>query len=351
MDRTTEHRSHSELGKNLTPIEAAPKAELHVHLEGTLEPEMLFALAGRNGMALPWRDVEELRTTYRFDGGLESFIPVYRAGLQVLRTERDYYDLTKAYLAKARENNVVHAEVFTSPQAHMLRDVPVEAVLEGVEAALAEGRDEYGMTLGLIIGIQRHLDEADALAMLQHVHPYRDQILGLGMGGMERGNPPAKFTRAYARSRDFGWRRVAHAGEEGPAAYVREALDVLGIERIDHGVRCEEDPDLVRRLVDEQIALTVCPLSNVMLRVFPDLASHNLARLLRAGVCVTINSDDPPYFGGYINDNYTATAAALGLTEAEQFTVLRNGFRGAFLPEEQRAKYLRMIDDLAPPTA
>lgn len=269
---------------------------------------------------------------------------MYYVGLRVLQTERDFHDLTAAYLQRARQDHVVHAEVFISPQAHLRRGVPREAMMEGILGAFAEARRAHGMTGGLILGAQRHLPEEDALAMLDAMAPYHGQVLGLGLGGAEVGNPPAGFIRLFERARGLGWKTVAHAGEEGPASYVADSVDLLRVDRIDHGVRCEDDPALVARLAERRIPLTVCPLSNVMLRVFPDLARHNIARLLRAGLCVTVNSDDPPYFGGYLNDNLRQAAAALGLSLAEQRTLIANGFEAAFLDAPTRARRLQDLD-------
>ena len=324
-------------------IATAPKAEIHMHLEGALEPEMLFSLAARNGVPLDHATPVALRAAYRFQN-LQEFLDMYYVGLRVLQTERDFHELTAAYLQRARGDHVVHAEVFISPQAHLRRGVPQEAMMEGILGAFAEAGRTHGMTGSLILGAQRHLPEDDALAMLDAMAPYHGRVLGLGLGGAEVGNPPAKFIRLFERARGLGWKTMAHAGEEGPASYVADSVDLLHVDRIDHGVRCEDDPALVARLAERRIPLTVCPLSNIMLRVFPDLAHHNIARLLRAGLCVTVNSDDPPYFGGYLNDNLQQTAAALGLSLAEQRTLIANGFEAAFLDAPVRAQYLQDLD-------
>lgn len=324
-------------------IATAPKAEIHMHLEGALEPEMLFSLAARNGVPLDHATPVALRAAYRFQN-LQEFLDMYYVGLRVLQTERDFHELTAAYLQRARGDHVVHAEVFISPQAHLRRGVPQEAMMEGILGAFTEAGRTHGMTGGLILGAQRHLPENDALAMLDAMAPYHGRVLGLGLGGAEVGNPPAKFIRLFERARGLGWKTMAHAGEEGPASYVADSVDLLHVDRIDHGVRCEDDPALVARLAERRIPLTVCPLSNIMLRVFPDLAHHNIARLLRAGLCVTVNSDDPPYFGGYLNDNFQQTAAALGLSLAEQRTLIANGFEAAFLDAPVRARYLQDLD-------
>ena len=324
-------------------ITTLPKAELHMHLEGSLEPEMMFRLAARNGVALPYRSEAELRAAYRFSS-LQSFLDVYYAGLSVLVTEADFYDMTWAYLERVHAETVVHAEVFVAPQAHTRRGVPLAAVIEGVDAALTEGGRRLGMTTRLILGLQRQWSEEDALAVLDEAAPYRDRVAGIGLGGPELPHPPQKFIRAFARARAMGWRTVAHAGEEGPAAYVADTVDLLKVDRIDHGVRCAEDPVLVARLAKLGIPLTVCPLSNVQLRVFPSLAAHNVKRLLDAGLHVTINSDDPSYFGGYVNENFCATQDALDLSIDDVYALARNGFTGAFLDAAEKARYLARLD-------
>ncbi len=327
----------------LSAVEAAPKAELHIHLEGSLEPDMLLALAARNQVAIPYANADQLRAAYDF-ANLQAFLELYWAGQSVLRTERDFYDLTHAYLARAHRDNVVHVEAHLLPQGHTPRGVPFGAVLDGALAAFDDARHAFGITGGIILGLNRHESQDEALAVLQSAEPWRDRILALGLEGPEKGNPPSKFTRVYDQARDWGWHLTAHAGEEGPPDYIVEALDVLKVERIDHGVRCEQSPPLVRRLAEQGVPLTVCPLSNVMLKVFPALTQHNLRRLLQAGLCVTVNSDDPPYFGGYVNANYTQSAAALGLSMAEQRRLVRNGFIAAFIDDEQRRRCLHDLD-------
>jgi adenosine deaminase len=324
-------------------IQSMPKAELHMHLEGSLEPELMFRLAARNGIALRYRSEEELRGAYHFTN-LQSFLDVYYAGLTVLLKERDFHDMTAAYLQRAHADNVVHAEVFISPQAHTRRGVALAAVIEGIDAALQAARRDFGLTSRLILGIQRQWSEDDALAMLEAARPWRERVAGIGLGGPELGNPPRKFARAFERARALGWRTVAHAGEEGPAALVAETIDLLKVDRVDHGVRCEEDPALVARLAQKQIPLTVCPISNVKLHVFPDLASHNLKRLLDAGVRVTVNSDDPSYFLGYVNDNYTGCQEALGLSREDLYALARNSFTAAFLDDAERASCINKLD-------
>jgi adenosine deaminase len=325
-------------------IAALPKAELHMHLEGSLEPETLLALARRNGVRLPYADAGELRRAYAFDD-LQSFLQLYYLGLTVLQRGEDFYEMTQAYLTRAAGENVRHAEVFISPQAHLRRRVPIEPIIESILAAFDAARVAHGITGGLIAGIQRQFDEVDALAMIAALKPWRDRILGLGMGGPEVGNPPAKFRRAYAIARgDYGWGLVAHAGEEGGADYVREAVRILGVDRVDHGVRCEADPGLVSELAEKRIPLTVCPCSNIALRLFPNMASHNIRRLHEAGLCVTVNSDDPPYFGGYVNANYAAIKAALGLSDDDLWQMARNSFTAAYLSDELRGRYLAELD-------
>ena len=324
-------------------IAGMPKAELHMHLEGSIEPELTFALAERNRVAIPYRSVEELRAAYRFTS-LQSFLDVYYAGCKVLVAEQDFYDMTIAYLERARADNVVHAEVFISPQAHTRRGVPLEVLFQGIDRALRDGGRRLELSTRLILGFQRQFSEDEAFAIVERALRWRDRIVGFGLGGPELGNPPAKFARVFEYCRSLGFRVVAHAGKEAPAAYVAETVDVLKVDRIDHGVRCEEDPALVERLAALQVPLTVCPLSNVKLGVFPDVASHNLKRLLRAGLMVTVNSDDPSYFGGYVNDNYVACQQALGLTMEDVHRLAKNGFRAAFLPDADKRRYCQMLD-------
>jgi adenine deaminase len=329
-------------------IAGLPKAELHMHLEGSLEPETLIALARRNQVRLPYADAEAVRAAYRFNN-LQSFLDLYYLGLTVLQTSDDFYQMTDAYLARAAREAVRHAEVFVSPQAHLRRGLPIEMVVEGILAAFDDAGEKHGITGGLIAGIQRQYDESDALAMIAALKPYRDRIIGLGMGGPEIGNPPSKFRTAYeVARRDCGWRTMAHAGEEGGAEYVRDALHTLRCDRIDHGVRCEDDPDLVRELAERGTPLTVCPMSNCMLKVFPDMQSHNIRRLHEAGLCITVNSDDPPYFGGYINANFAAIQSALGLSDDVLWQMARNSFTSAFLSVELRDRYLAEIDAYRP---
>lgn len=320
-------------------LEGMPKAELHIHIEGSLEPELIFALAARNNVALPYASVEDLRAAYAFTD-LQSFLDIYYAGASVLLHEQDFYDMTAAYLQRAEADNVRHTEIFFDPQTHTARGVPVKDVIDGIHRACQDSP----VSATLILSFLRHLSEEEAFATLEEALPYRDKYIGVGLDSSERGNPPEKFARVFARCKELGFRLVAHAGEEGPPAYIETALDVLQVERIDHGVRCLEDPALVARLAREQMALTVCPLSNVKLCVFPAMAQHNLLELLDAGVKVTINSDDPAYFGGYVNDNFIATfeALPLGLSHAQRLA--RNGFEAAFLPDAQKQQLLAEVD-------
>lgn len=323
-------------------IQRLPKVELHLHIEGTLEPEMMFSLAAKHGVSLPYASVEAVRAAYDFHD-LQSFLDLYYAGCDVLRDRRDFYALAMAYFTRAHADNVVHAELFFDPQTHTARGVPMEVVIAGLRDAMDDAHRRYGITSELILCFLRHLSEEDAFATLEAALPFREELVGVGLDSGERGNPPSKFERVFARARGLGLRPVAHAGEEGPAAYITEALDLLKVDRIDHGVRCDEDPALVARLVRDQIPLTVCPLSNLKLCVVKDLARHNFATLLRQGVAVTINSDDPAYFGGYIGENYRATAAALELTAAELVTVAEHAVRASFLPDPAKASLLASV--------
>jgi adenosine deaminase len=315
-----------------------PKAELHLHLEGTLEPELMFALAVRNGIALAWDSVEAVREAYAFDD-LQSFLDIYYAGASVLLTEQDFYDMTWAYLLRARAGNVLHAEMFFDPQTHTARGVAFATVVEGIGRAQDDAEKAWGMSSMLIMCFLRHLSEDDAFATLEMAMPHRRRITGVGLDSSERGHPPEKFARVFARCRELGLRLVAHAGEEGPAAYIWSALDVLRVERIDHGVRCLEDAALVRHLAAQRIPLTVCPLSNIKLRVFPGMASHNLRRMLDADLAVTLNSDDPAYFGGYIEDNFAAAFEELPLDASHAYQLACNSFDAAFLPAEVKARF------------
>jgi adenosine deaminase len=323
-----------------------PKAELHLHIEGTLEPELMFELARRNGLQLPYASVDEVRRAYVFSD-LQSFLDIYYAGCQVLVKEEDFYDLTWAYLARAAQQGVRHAEIFFDPQTHTERGVAFETVISGIHRALKDSEARFGITSGLILCFLRHLSADAAIRTLREALPFQKWIVAVGLDSSEVGHPPAKFRDVYDRAREAGLLGVAHAGEEGPPAYVWEALDILKARRIDHGVRSVEDERLVGRLVEEQIPLTVCPLSNVKLRVFPTLRAHNLKQMLDRGLLVTVNSDDPAYFGGYVADNFQASAAALDLSRDQLLTLARNSFRASFLSEEQRRAYLDDVDRFA----
>jgi adenosine deaminase len=324
-------------------IRGLPKAELHLHIEGTLEPELAFRLARKHGVALPYASVAELRAAYDFDN-LQSFLDIYYAVADVLRDTDDFYQLALGYMQRAHDDGVVHAEIFFDPQTHTARGVPFATVVAGLKRALTEAERSFGMTHRLIACFLRHLSAAEARHTLDQVLEYRDCIAGVGLDSSEMGHPPSKFTAVFEHARAQGLLTVAHAGEEGPPAYIHEALDLLAVRRIDHGVRCEEDPELVRRLAREQVTLTVCPLSNVKLGVFDRMEDHNLKRLLEAGLRVTVNSDDPAYFGGYILENYLAVERALGLTRAQLSTLARNSIEGSFLDETAKRHWTAAID-------
>jgi adenine deaminase len=324
-------------------LQRMPKAELHVHIEGTLEPELAFALAQRNGVTLPYASAAALRAAYNF-ADLQSFLDLYYAGASVLLAEQDFFDLTWAYLQRAAADHVVHAEIFFDPQTHTDRGVPIATVVQGISRACAQAREQLGLSSALILCFLRHLDEASAFETLEAAMPHRQHFVGVGLDSGERGNPPEKFTRVFAKARSLGLRVVAHAGEEGPAAYIESALDVLKAERIDHGVRCTESPALVQRLAAARTPLTVCPLSNTKLRVFQRMQDHNLPALLAQGLCVTVNSDDPAYFGGYVNDNYLALFEAhpsMGVAQARQLAL--NSFEASFVGEGQKDAWGRVL--------
>ncbi|ALF87698.1 MULTISPECIES: adenosine deaminase [Ralstonia solanacearum species complex] len=329
-------------------IATSPKAELHIHIEGSLEPELMFALAERNGVKLPYASVEAVRAAYAFDD-LQSFLELYYAGASVLLTEQDFYDMTAAYVARAVADNVRHAEIFFDPQTHTARDVPMHVVIGGIVRALDDAERAHGFSSRLILCFLRHLSEEDAFDTLEAALPYiqdpANRIIGVGLDSSERGNPPEKFARVFARCKELGLRLVAHAGEEGPAQYVIDALDILRVERIDHGVRAIDDAALVKRLAASRVALTVCPLSNEKLKVYPDLRDHSLKQLLDAGCAVTLHSDDPAYFGGYMNTNWLATFNALDLSAADAHALARNSFEASFLPEQDKALWLARVDD------
>jgi adenosine deaminase len=324
-------------------IRGLPKTELHIHIEGSLEPELIFALAQRNGVTLPYPDVEALRAAYAFTD-LQSFLDIYYAGASVLLTEADFYDMAWAYFLRARADNVVHAELFFDPQTHTERGVAFETVLRGLRRAMTRAESDLGISSGLILCFLRHLSEAAAFETLDQARPYRTDFVGVGLDSSEVGNPPEKFARVFERARGLGLRAVAHAGEEGPPEYIRSALDVLKVERIDHGVQAVKDPALMRRLAFERVPLTVCPLSNVKLCVFDDLSQHTLKQLLDAGIVATINSDDPAYFGGYLNQNWLEIFAALDLDANHARTLALNSVEASFLPDERKQALRQRID-------
>ena len=326
-------------------IQAMPKAELHVHIEGTFEPELMFAIAQRNEIAIPYQSVEEVRQAYNFHN-LQSFLDIYYAGANVLIYEQDFYDLAWAYFEKCAEDNVVHTEMFFDPQTHTDRGIAFETVLNGLQRACDDAAEKLGITSHLIMCFLRHLSEAAAFETLEQALPYKDQIIGVGLDSSEVGHPPSKFERVFAKAREAGFLIVAHAGEEGPAEYVWEALDLLKVNRIDHGVRSEEDPALMQRLIAEKMPLTVCPLSNLKLCVIDDMQQHNIRRLLQQGVHVTVNSDDPSYFGGYMNDNFIAIAEALDLSNDELKQLVINSFEASFISEADKANWISKIKAL-----
>lgn len=320
-----------------------PKAELHVHIEGTLEPELAFALARRNGLTLPYADEAALKAAYDFDS-LQSFLDLYYACADVLRTADDFHDLMLAYLERAVADNVIHTEIFFDPQTHTARGIPFLTVLDGLEAGLHEGKARWGISGRLILCFLRHLSEEEAFATLAEAEPYIDRIDGFGLDSSEKGNPPSKFERVFARCRALGKPVVAHAGEEGPPAYISEALDLLGSARIDHGVRALEDAAVVARLVREGVPLTVCPLSNIRLCVFEEMRQHTLGKLLADGAKVTLNSDDPAYFGGYLNDNLRAVQGAFNFDAATWYRLARNSFEASFATEAEKAGWIARLD-------
>ena len=323
-----------------------PKAELHLHIEGSLEPEQMFAFARRNRVLLPFKSVEEIRAAYSFTR-LQDFLDIYYQGANVLRTEEDFRDLALAYFRRAKADGAVHAEIFFDPQTHTARGLPLAVAADGLLVGMAEAEREFGVTSKLILCFLRHLDEEDAFATLKAAEPWLDQIVGVGLDSSELGYPPSKFARVFRAARERGLKCVAHAGEEGPSAYVWEALDLLRVDRIDHGNRSLEDEALVTRLAQEAMTLTVCPLSNLMLCVVDDMTAHPLARMLALGLNPTVNSDDPAYFGGYLNDNYRAVVKGLGLSRADLVTLARNSFTGSFLPPDQIAAHLAAVDRYA----
>ena len=324
-------------------VRTMPKAELHIHIEGSLEPELIFALAQRNGVSLPYPSVEALRAAYAFTD-LQSFLDIYYAGASVLLTEQDFFDMAWAYLERAKADNVTRTEIFFDPQTHTERGVPFATVIDGLTRACDKARTELGIHASLILCFLRHLSEEAAFATLDEALPYRERFIGVGLDSSEVGHPPEKFARVFARARELGLRIVAHAGEEGPPAYIRSALDVLHAERIDHGVQSLKDPALVARLAAERIPLTVCPLSNVKLCVFDDLSQHNLRDLLDADLLAMINSDDPAYFGGYLNQNFLETFTALDLDATHAYRLARNSFEASFASDSEKAADIAALD-------
>jgi adenosine deaminase len=326
----------------LATLRKLPKAELHLHIEGTLEPEMLFRLADKNQVILPYADVEALRAAYQFSS-LQDFLDLYYRGMSVLQTDSDFYDLTWAYLLRCQQDGVVHTEIFFDPQGHIVRGIDIDVVVDGITRALSQANSQLGISASLIPCFLRHLSEEDALDTWQQLQPHLEHFVAVGLDSSELGHPPEKFARVFALVREAGLQVVAHAGEEGPAEYIWQALDLLQVARIDHGVRCLDDPALVQRLRDEQVPLTVCPLSNIRLQVFSDLQSSNLRALIDAGLCITLNSDDPAYFGGYLNDNIIQAAEAQGLSDAEIRQLLANSFHASFLSSEKQEYYLKQL--------
>jgi adenine deaminase len=323
-------------------LRGMPKAELHIHIEGSLEPELIFKLAHRNGVALPYASVEALRAAYAFTD-LQSFLDIYYAGSSVLLHEQDFFDMAWAYLEKAAADHVVHTEIFFDPQTHTARGVPMGTVIQGLHRACQQAQQQWGLSAQLILCFLRHLSEEDAMATLEAALPWRQHFIGVGLDSSEVGHPPEKFARVFARCRELGLHLVAHAGEEGPPAYIWSALDVLKVERIDHGVQSVHDAALMQRLAQERVPLTVCPLSNVKLCVFPTLAQHNLRQLLDAGLCVTVNSDDPAYFGGYVNDNWVPLFTALKLEPKHAYQLAFNSFEASFADEAAKRGWERQL--------
>ena len=325
-------------------LRAMPKTELHMHIEGSLEPELIFALAKRNDVRLRYKSVDELRAAYAFTD-LQSFLDIYYAGASVLQQPQDFYDMAWAYFQRAKADNVVHAEIFFDPQTHTARKVSMRTVITGLHRACVDAQNQLGISSSLILCFLRHLSEDEAFETFEEAFPFRDKFIGVGLDSSERGHPPEKFERVFKRAAQLGFKLVAHAGEEGPPAYMWSALDVLKVQRIDHGVQAIHDEALMARLAKERMPLTVCPLSNQKLCVFPDLAHHNLGQMLERGLCVMLNSDDPAYFGGYLNDNYVQTFAALGLTASHAYQLACNSFEASFVSPEQKALWRQQLDD------
>ena len=329
-------------------IQGLPKAELHLHIEGTLEPEMMFELAQRNGIELPYKSVSEVKEAYNFED-LKSFLDIYYQGSEVLQKEQDFYDLTWAYLQKAAGQNVRHTEIFFDPQTHTNRGLAFETAYEGISQALKDGKAELGISSQLILSFLRDLSAEEAFATLKAALPYKESMVAVGLDSAEKGNPPSKFKGVFDRARAEGFLTVAHAGEEGPPEYIWEAINLLDVSRIDHGVRSVEDPKLIDYLTEKQLPLTVCPLSNVELKVFDSMEQHNLKQLLSLGLCATVNSDDPSYFGGYIGENYQAVQSALDLTKQALYQLAKNSFQASFLSPGSKQQLIAELDDYCKP--
>lgn len=323
-------------------IARLPKAELHLHIEGSFEPELLFEIARRNRIAIPFDSVDALRSAYKFSN-LQEFLDIYYQGMNVLRTEQDYFDLTRAYLDRCAADNVTHVEIFFDPQGHTTRGVPFDAVVKGILAGLEDGQRRHGISWRLIMSFLRHLSEEDGFATLKEAEPWLDRFIGVGLDSSETGHPPMKFSRLFKRCREMGLKLCCHAGEEGPPEYVREALEI-GVDRIDHGNRAMEDPGLVAEIARRGLTLTVCPLSNTALKVIPAMTASPVKRMLEAGIPVTVNSDDPAYFGGYVNANFAAVAGALQLSEDDLVQLAQNSFTGSFLPAAEKADWCRRVE-------
>jgi adenosine deaminase len=325
-------------------IEGIPKAELHLHIEGTFEPDLMFEIARRNNISINYKSVDELKKAYNFNN-LQEFLDIYYAGASVLIYEQDFYDLTWAYLTKVHEQNLVHTEIFFDPQTHTDRGISFDTVIQGIHSALEDAKEKLGISSQLIMCFLRHLDEVAAFDTLEQALPYKEWIAGVGLDSSEMGHPPSKFENVFSKALDEGFITVAHAGEEGPAAYVWEAINLLKISRIDHGNRSLEDDQLITHIVEKQIPLTVCPLSNLELKVVDDLKDHPMLQLMEAGLMVTINSDDPAYFGGYINENYIQIAAALNLSKKQITDLAKNSFKASFLSDVEKEKLINQVED------
>ena len=323
-------------------IKKSPKAELHLHIEGTLEPELMFDLAKRNNIKIPYSNVDEVKSAYNFSN-LETFLNIYYEGSKVLINEQDFFDLTWSYAVKCREDNIVHTEIFFDPQAHLSRGVKFETIINGINNALLKANKEFGLTYKIIMCFLRHLDEKSAFKVLDQAIEHKDKIIAVGLDSSEKGNPPSKFKNVFKKAIKEGFLTVAHAGEEGPPEYIWEAINLLEVKRIDHGVQCLKDEKLTKELIKKQIPLTVCPLSNIKLCVFKNLKEHNLKDMLNAGLMVMVNSDDPAYFGGYLNENLVKSQAALNLSKNELKTLIINSFKSSFLSEEKKMQWIKKI--------